>query len=72
MFKKKICIDKVRVCHRCLYGQEYNRKNERAYLSWVKAEGLYENEGYKNFKQQPDKQKVCTSEYKHTVCTSEE
>jgi len=43
-----------------LYGQEYNRKNERAYLSWVKAEGLYENEGYKNFKHQPDKQKVCT------------
>ena len=50
----------MRVCHRCLYGEEYNRKNERAYLSWVKAEGLYENEGYKNFKQQPDKQKVCT------------
>ena len=51
-------VDKVRVCHRCLYGREYNRKNEMSYLSWIKAEGLYNSEGYKNFRSQPDKQRV--------------
>ena len=51
-------VEKVRVCHRCLYGLEYNRKNEQAYLSWIKAESLTHTEGYKNFRSQPDKQKV--------------
>ena len=51
-------VDKVRVCHKCLYGREYNRKNEHAYLSWIKANEMYESEEYKNFKRQPDKQRV--------------
>jgi hypothetical protein len=51
-------VDKVRVCHRCLYGREYNRKNEASYLSWIKAENLFLTDGYINFKSQPDKQKV--------------
>ena len=51
-------VAQVRVCHRCLYGREYNRKNEMQYLSWIKAESLYTSEGYKNFRSQPDKQKV--------------
>ena len=51
-------VEKVRVCHRCLYGLEYNRKNEQDYLSWIKAESLTHSEGYKNFRSQPDKQKV--------------
>ena len=51
-------VDKVRVCHKCLYGSEYSRKNEHAYLSWIKAMGMYESEGYKNFQLQPDKQRV--------------
>ena len=51
-------VDKVRVCHRCLYGREYNRKAEDSYLSWIKAERLWNSEGYKNWKLLPDKTKV--------------
>ena len=51
-------VEKVRVCHRCLYGREYNRKNEESYLSWIKAENLFHTQGYLNFRSQPDKQKV--------------
>lgn len=30
-------INKVRVCHKCLYGSEYNRKDEIGYLRWIKV-----------------------------------
>mmetsp|Transcript_25614 Transcript_25614/g.84601 ORF Transcript_25614/g.84601 Transcript_25614/m.84601 type:complete len:965 (-) Transcript_25614:260-3154(-) len=51
-------VGKVRVCHRCMYGKEYNRKSEFQYLSWIKANKLYNSQGYINFKKQPDKQLV--------------
>eukprot|EP00961_Rhodomonas_salina_P095921 1290054-Rhodomonas_salina.3 len=31
-------VNKLRVCHRCMYGDEYNRKDEMAYLSFVKGQ----------------------------------
>ena len=61
-------VDKVRVCHRCLYGREYNRKNEESYLSWIKAENLFHTDGYLNFRSQPDKQKVIGSSLADFLC----
>jgi len=32
---KSAKFSRVRVCHQCLYGREYNRQREAEYLSWV-------------------------------------
>eukprot|EP00960_Hanusia_phi_P052130 761262-Hanusia_phi.AAC.6 len=64
-------VGKVRVCHRCMYGKEYNRKCEFEYLSWIKANKLYGSQGYINFKKQPDKQLVI-KEYQQRERSREE
>ena len=48
----------MRVCHQCLYGEEYNRQKETEYLSWVTVNNLQESEGFKNFRSQPGKDQV--------------
>ena len=48
----------MRVCHQCLYGEEYNRQKETEYLSWVTVNNLQDSEGFKNFRSQPGKDQV--------------